>query len=872
MSNEWVLIVEGSRDGYGTGAVSSISSYSDGAAPTGTTVRRGLLSPRISVISERLRPLDGSVEVSSLDFTLFDTNGGLSDQFGRTLDDTAATFLTAAVSTSATSLPVHSTAAVTIPSDIWVGRECMRATGTSLGQLLVDRGRYGTLAQAHEVDATRAIQPRVHTHPCTMTGRRVKLYRVRGTVATLRWVGYVKSGPVQNGDGASFTIQCVHAWEQEAAGTFGSPTPAATLTGYDARAVRFSVENEDRTKRATSEAPTYKAYPRDRVGAVSLALEWLKTSLTANGAGNIVSWVNASGSTLNVFLQFDGFTKGSAVVWFGQEMHTATSSENSGVVTHRWSIPVTDRGALVRTGFRIGAGDQSATVIRPHAGLLGSSWTPVAGSRDGVVLTPVLTGELDKDTTLELDPTGHSPAGPVASDADQTQLEGGGGAFTFRGHARLIPKDPSAAVTTIAPDHWGGTYAVDQALPLRSELRVTAEHWLDAVRSILEDDNFASADSDSRNWGWTGYDAARANSRDDLGAVEYRANGNASIGEFVAGEARLRGCCVSVAADGRLTVLDLRSPTLTETPAATITQGDWIRGSKQGTAPSEDGLVTDVTFETPLRTMTLRDAVALGQYGAQTRLTVSTQSARRDPRVVEDPLGYSMLALGKLLGRWRDELTVYSGSVPASRFADSCTLGAIVSFESKNALNGAGSWGFGGSTAKRALVIGRHEDSARNELALELLALPTVSGFAPAARVASISGAVLTLASGFAGAFSDYAGSTQPGYKKTANDRGAGYFAAGHIVELVLRDTATHTVATATVASVDTAAGTITLTAAPSSIPTSWALLVSTGYIVDVVFSSWGAILTAQRIFAAVADETSRTIGGTSDRPRKWAP
>lgn len=872
MSGQWLLVVEGSRDGYGTRKVSTVTSYSDGAAPTGITVRAGLLSPNISVISERLRPLDGSVEVSSLDFTLFDTNKGLSDQFGRTLDDTAVTFLTAPVSASATSIQVHSVGSVTIPSDIWVGRECMRATGTALGQLLVDRGRYGTLAQPHDVDATRAIQPRVHTHPCTMRGRRVRLYRVRGTVATLRWVGYVKSGPVQNGDGASFTIQCVHAWEQEAAGSFGSPTPAATLTGYDARAIRFSVENDNRSKRATSEAPNYKAYPRTRIGAAALAVDWLKSSLTSLGAANIISHVSESSSTLNIFVQFDGFTKGSAVVWFGQEMHTASTTENSGVVTHRWNIPLTDRGALVRTGFRVGEGNQSATVIRPHAGLLGSSWAPVAGSRAGVVLTPVLTGELDKDTMLELDPTGHSPAGPVANDTAQTSLESGAGAFTFRGHARLVPKDPTAAVTTVTPDHWGGTYAVPIALPLRSELRVSAEHWLDAARSILEDDSFASTDSDSRNWSWSNYDAARANSRDDLGAVEYRANGNASIGEFIAGEARLRGCCVSVAADGRLTIIDLRSPTLVETPAATITEDDWLARDKQRTAPSEDGLVTDIAFETPLRTMTLRDAVALGQYGAQTRLEVSTQSTRRDPRIVEDPIGYSMLALGKLLGRWRDELTVYSGTVPASRFVEACTLGAIVAFESKNALDGKGSWGFRGSTAKRGVVIGRHEDSERNELALELLALPVISGFAPAARVASISGAVLTLASGFAGAFSDYAGSTQPGYKKTANDKGSGYFAAGHIVELVLRDTATHTVETATVASVDTTAGTITLTAAPSSSPTNWAALVASGYIVDVVFSSWASILTAQRLFAVVAAELTRTIGGTGDRPRKWAP
>lgn len=872
-ADEWLLLVEGSRYAWGTGGVFSVSSYSDGAAPLGIAIRRGYLQPVRSVISERLRPLDGNVEVSALDFIVHDTDGSGTDQFTRTLDESALTFLTAPVLVGDTSITVANGGAIaSFPTFVWVNRECMRVFARAGNVWQVDRGYFGTRAEAIEVDAAQALQPELFAYPCTLRGRRARLYRVNGTIATLRWLGYVRSGPIVAANGASFVLQCAHAWEQEAASVWGNPRPSATLTGYDSAAIAIVVENDNRSAVAYSTPPTYKAYVhQSRQAAVNAALARLATQLTSLGATNVFYAATDTGGELLVSLRFATFTLGRATLRYGGEEVVATSSDNSGTREHVWRVSVPDRGALVRTGFALG-GDDRATVIRPHVGLSTTSWAAIAGSRAGVSITPVLVAELGDDALLELDPTGQSLPGPKPSDTTFAVRADNTGAFTFRGFSRVIQRDPTARPQPIAWDAHRAGLPIAEALPLYSAVRIDAEHWLDACRSLLEDDSYATSGSDSRNWSWAGYDSARAASRDDLGPVTYRTSGNVTVGDHIAGEARLRGCCVTVGADARLGIIDLRSPTLTETPAATITVRDWVAGSTQSVAPSGDGLVTDVAFETPLRTMTLRDAVALGRYGTQSLLKVSTQSTRQDPRIADDPIGYSMLALGKLLGRWRDELFIYTGTVPADRYLSSCTLGAVVSFESNNAPNFRGGSKFSGSNAKRAVVVGRHEDPATNTLELELLALPIIYGFAPCARVSSIVGAKITLATGYlSGSATDYSGSNIAGYQGTANDGGASWFAAGYVCDLVLRDSATHTVDSFTVSSVNPATREITATAALPTVPTNWATLVAGGAIVDVVFASFGSTISTQRLFAVVADESTRTVAGGGP-PRKWAP
>jgi hypothetical protein len=871
--SDYALVIEGSPLVFGTAGVTSITSYTD-AVPTGATLAR-ILGPVEGTLTERLRPLDGDCEISALDFVLHDSDGEITSWFTRSMESTSLAYLTASVTAAASTATVNSAAALgTLPRDVWVADECWSVTSIAAGNTVnVTRARYGSPQGVIEVNADRAELPELFSYPCWMRGRRAKLYRVTGTSASLMWVGYVSHGPALAENGASYTVSCVSSWEQESRATWGSPQPAATLSGYDASAIIFTVWNDSRSIQVSSAFADYRAHVfRTRQAAVNASLERLAAQLTAAGASGVIADARDTGTDLFVTVQFQTVSKGAASLLIGGEAYEATSTDSSGYVEHIWRVPLTDGGAIVRAGFALGS-DQRATTVTPHAGASGSAWATIAGSRTGTRLTPVLTADLGDDSFLELDPSSQADPGFEFNDATFTTLGNDtlAGVTTFHGFARVVSRDPT--VRPVAEDRYSTArrgLPILEALPLRSELRVTSEHWLEALRSIVEDTTYATAGSDSRNWGWSGYAATLRRSRDDLGVVEYRTGGNVTVGEFITGEAKLRGCCVGVDANGKLTIVDIRAPSPAETPAATITLADLLRGSRAGYAPSEDGLVTEVVFETPLRTFTLRDAVALGRYRTQRAITVTSQSTRQDPRLTADPIGYAMLACGKLLGRWRNELWLHSLQVVASQFASTCTLGAVVSFESFSTPDRAGARGFTGASARRGVVIGRVQDLATGSLTLDVLELPYAYGFAPCARVASISGKTLTLASAYAGDAGDYAGSGLTGYAKTANDKGAGWFAAGDKVQLVLRNTASYTVESYTVASVNTVAGTIELTANVATVPTDWPALAGGDQPVDVIFDGWSTALSSQRVFAAVGDETTRQIASTSSNLR-WS-
>lgn len=872
---DYALVIEGSPYVFTSAGVTSVTSYTD-AVPTGATVL-DVLGVVEGTLSERLRPLDGTCEVSALDFVLHDSTGAITDMFTRSMESSALTYLTASVTSSDTTATVQSVSALgSLPRDVWVAGECWSVTSPGGGSTVnISRSRYGTTQGVISVDAAKAELPELFAYPCWMRGRRAKLYRVTGTSATLIWVGYVKHGPALAENGGSYTVSCISAWEQEAAAVFGSPQASATLYGYDSKALQFDVLDGTRAAAARASAPLWSNYKAtvhtQLLAAFGTSLSQLEAALGTAGATNTRYSATLDGREFVISVTYGGLSQGPATLYIGDESYVADSSTNNGTVEHVWRLPASiDGGALVRCGFKLGADNERYTVIAPHAEMSSSVYASAAGSRAGTSLSYCLVGDLDDDTILELDPGGMASAGFVVSDTTATETSPGGsvGTATFHARATAVPKDPTQrpAPPSRRADRDGVT--VPAALPLRSALKVGAEHWLDGVRAILDDTTAATAYSDSRNWTWTGYYGTRRRARDDLGRVEYRTTGDLTVGEFVTGEARLRGCCVSVDGTGRLGIVDIRAPLASETVAATITLADLIAGSRQGYAPSEDGLVTDVAFESPVRRVTLRDAVALGRYRTQRTLEVSSQSTRRDARLVADPVGYALVACGKLLGLWRNELWVHTLTVAESAFGSTAILGAVVSFETYATPNRSGTRGFTGGSARKGVVIGRHRDLRTGTMELEVLELPTGHGFAPCARVASISSATLTLASAYAGDAGDYAGSGLTGYAKTANDRGAFWFAAGDKVKLVLRHTATVTEESYTVQSV--ASGSIVLTAAVNTVPTNWPALAGGAQPVDVVFDGYSTAVASQRVFAAVADESTRQIAST-DPAQKWS-
>ena len=866
LTADFALVVEGSQRYYTTPNV-TVSSFSDGT-PTGATALDALGRPDFT-LSERMHPAEGGLDVSALDFVLHATGGdSVTAEWTNDDDELVATYMTAELTAAATTLTVQNSAAVgALPRVVWVAGEAMLATAAPTSTTLtVTRGYLGTQARAIPYDAEAAQAYEVRLGPGSATGRRVRFYNVVGGVAVLRWVGYVRMGPTLSENGVSYVLQCVHAWDQEQEAILAAQEPAARLTGYDALAIRLAIVIEDGTIIIAPRWANLKAKVCNSLrDALFVVARKAREDAESQGATDVIPGVSQSGAGYVVKLQMTGLARGEGVITCAGETFTAQVVANSGVTEYVWTIPRDfDGGALVRPGFAVPGQADRATVIAPAPGVRLTEWATVASGE--TIIEPTLRANLSDDFALELAVTGQSTPGVVADDTDFTEgaVVGTGATSTFHGVASIAQRDLAARSTGDAMP--SATTAITSALPLYHTLRVAAPHWLDGVQTVLEDDSFVTSDSDSRNWSWVNSSVTRRATGGLTAAVEWRLSGGRTVGEFVKENAALRGACVAVR-EGTLTIIAVREPRPTDTPVTTLTEADYIAGTVTQYEGNSEGVVTAVTIASPVRSLTVKDAVAVSRYGNQRTLEVTTDGVRNDSRGAFDPVGWALQLAGPLLTRWRKPVGAYTITVSAS-LEPVVYLGAVVDFASYTAPDGSGARSF---TSKRGVVIGRTEDFGAGTLTLDELASPVVYGLSPACRVATVSGAVLTIAGGYGGNAGDYAGSTLTGYQGVAGDYGVGWFAAGYKVRLILRDSATYTAESYTVSSVDTALRTITLTSAVASAPTNWAALVSSGSTVDVVFDSFATTVEAQRVFAGVADETTRAIA-SGVRPRKWAP
>lgn len=870
---EYALVVEGSPYVYGTAGVTSLASYSD-AIPSDVTVQAGMLGALTGTLEERIHPLDGTVSVSALDFTIHDPS--LLFAAAHTVDELSAfaTFLTEAHTSGTTTLTVDSSSAVgSLPCFLWVGAECVEATAAPTSTtLLVTRARRGTTARALEYDAAtaQAVTPGVYTSKHWLAGTRVRLYTVSGTTATLRWLGYVRQGPVAAENGVAWILSCVHAWEHESQLTVAQAQPAGRLAGFDANAnaIKFTVRRTDDTAGFYTSARQLGLKARVRVTlaqALDVALNALAKDLRDNGPGvsETRAQVRAEGSEYVCTLYGSGLgddTQGWVQVG-DVEVQSGTPVEAGGRKALIWRIPANVGGALVRAGFIVSSSYDPATVFVPTANFPTGGWAPTTSG--GVRLRRMLVADLDDERTLDLDPASAASPGYAAADSSVTDPP----MITFRGEARITPRDPATRGTPLSSNILVRRYGivVTDALPLRVEVVLETEHWLEGLKVLLEDTDYCKTSSDPRNWDWTSlYARVTRSTRGALARIKWRVAGTRTLGDFVPSECAVRGCSLAVRA-GKLVVVDVRGANAADTPQHTLTEDDYVPGQPPRFGQWADGLATSVAVESPFRTIVVVDAVARQQYGEQRELSYRSEGLRAEEAALTDPVEFAKLFLGRLTPYARP-LYVHTVTVPTAKRA-TVYVGDDVQFDSWTAPNGAGGRGL---TAKRGRVVARIDDLGSGETTLEILALELEYGFAPCARVASIAGAVLTLASAYAGDAGDYAGSGLTGYGGTASDKGATMFAAGDVVELVLRDSATATTEQFTVLSVNGVAGTITLTASVPTVPTDWPALCGSG-IVDVRYARFNQLVTAQKVYAAVGDQTAHVIDGTATTNRRWS-
>lgn len=826
------------------------------------------------VIEERIRPLDGGIDVSSITLRLADIDTGVTAALGAR-DSLAVSTLLTGITASATTIGIRSTASMPSSGVVHIGRERITYSGkTGTSVTGCTRGTAGTKARRHQVTQGQA-PPRVYAHvtgadalPFTL-GRRVTVWALKltGTEATdptLIYDGRVGQGTRMSDGGAAWEIPVDHASKALAEET--RPTEVY-LYGYG----HFTP-----MRRTTSDGEQV------RPNFTPLYARWA----VPNSGGAAIFLTNATG-----YPDHDGWSA-SAEVFFDRWNDAARLLGTSAFVHFDANGYFVNAGASPARRLEItwawGEGGSNAYPANP-----GDSVT----SARAYMHTPTeaclwLYDRLHLDPAdlalIPATPTGTS--GIVASwgldverDNDQLPKE------TVR--VRFGGDDGTNLTGVVAFDHRGlaitGTLAGERAFgaeilltkptraPLRLYVQINARTagWWDAIRyGVIESiDTLRGLDHVQDSLSWDRIESVAGNSQPWNWERTYWIAPEASPMQVLRDEAALSGLMLCTWR-GRISVARIREPSTTEAVTRTIAQADLRRGQHPTMREVRDGIISSVKLILPPHNvekanyLRVIDATAVSESGAGAEITARVAEGAmrggRDPR--ESPAvrtAVENIALN-LLSPWTRPYRLVT--VPTDLRAVDIEVGDVIALEEWLLPSGAGSRGITG----RGMVVGHRRDFTSGGVDLHLRVAPARAGWAPSYAVESISGAVLTLdnpyPTGPAGFGTEY---TERGELRT--DFGLESLAAGHKMRLVeVGNRSPATPLSVEVLSVDAGAGTVTLTASPG---VSWETLATSSYgKVLLIPETHANSTTAQRQYVYVADGSSVTLS-TGDRAATWA-
>jgi hypothetical protein len=258
---------------------------------------------------------------------------------------------------------------------------------------------------------------------------------------------------------------------------------------------------------------------------------------------------------------------------------------------------------------------------------------------------------------------------------------------------------------------------------------------------------------------------------------------------------------------------------------------------------------------------------SVDRYGIGRTVEVKLESLNRPEVVLDNPIALATQVFQRILGLYDRPIDVIRVPLRWSQ-RDNAAAGKWIKITDWLAPNGQGTRG---NTERVGMVINHDMDYRSGTVWVTALCLRNTYGYAPSCRVASISGATLTIATAYIRGVGDYAGSNTVQYSGTGNDGGTSKFVAGDKVRLVLWDTTTKTVESFTVQSVNVVAKTITLTASVPTSPYNWPSLATTG-IVTLEYDEFATCTTTQRSkYAFWGNATTGVIDGTATNNREWS-
>ena len=788
------------------------------------------------VVSEKLSPVRGTIDVEPVRVSLTDPAGAVSTLTANR-NELPATPIAATLAAASTGpLTVMSTDGFASSGDLYLGREVIAYTGkTSTTFTGLTRAQHGTTAQDHRLISSQ-VRPSAFGNPSgavslpSLLGRRVTLWLLRFTGATtatnpsLVFDGRV--GPGASLRGAGWSIPVVHAL-------------AALSQEVRAVPLTFSGYHHLGTFRRGSTVLTPDV-------VTPLWVRWNGRNALLNGDDNSI---DARGWHASPTAYLDAFRRAIADAGMGSEVRVsaapdgsvlvnANAGSSSILVVGAWGSyyeSARDTVAAHRTPPMPPAYVRLAGAVHLTAGEIGQVPTPPAPLPDAPVdmaaRYAVVVGEDDERQVSTIE--------SIGTEAVTLRPLTGDGA---------ILEEPSGATVGVS---------------------VTYSNWWQAWRfgvlPMVDNIQATNGVTDSFDWDRITVMARRSPSSLPL-ARQYLFVAGDDLLEALTNELRLSGLTLSTWR-GRIACVRSAEVAATEPLAAQIPKADLLDGDP-AVVEVGDGLATVFSLTLPgVGTVRVVDAAAEAEHGAGETIAVNAAAVYTRETLslaaIWDDVGRAGMTV---IGPHRRPYRVATVRLPASYVG--VELGDVVTLTEWLLPTGSGGRGLAGVPC---VVVGRRFNVTAATIELDLrLSAPELAGYAPEALVSSISGAALTIDTTFLGA-----GSQGPhGFADDENadgtvraDGGTSTFIAGDEVQLIELDTATPAAPfRATVLSA--ASTTVTLDASPGG---SWATLAATPGKVMLAFAPYADATAAQRRYCYLADASTHLINATT-RARRYAP
>lgn len=927
------LVIDGFPRALGTKDLPTVTTYyPTDEAPVGLSHTPGRLAWPTGSIDEQIEPVTGALRAGSMTFTLVDDPADpVLDQY-LSLDPRRIT--TATVASSITSTSTSITLNATVPSSItglsypavvWIDEEAILCSGYAANVLTVTtRGYYGTRASAHRVDTELGQYPEVWgTFPFGV-GRRVVLYAVDDSdlaSATAVWRGYLRA-PRLAREGAAYELPCEHLSTWEMQRPAGGLTYTTRLRGFNTRAChfRFHIPESYGGQDGEGFVSSWHVWasggfdgPYGSTWAhLDDFLQWSRDTLATRLAGTQINGAGPSkGAQGAVSVRIDrvgntvtfecgsNATGATILTWqpsvsirmFGQVTEAAAPSRTSNI--HRGSIVMQFPQVALRT-----------TTISPRAlpverlDGLPTTFDGATTYGDGIFATrirPVLSAPYDDSTRLLLLPESSSTndatvgGGPAITCTGRYISSRGGGAVASGLQRKLlVDAGYSEAGYAIRRDIGNTESWIDKPLKLAYTQWVTTDHWIYGIKRALQDAN-VSTGSDSRNWDWAEASAVAELTAGDLSSREWFLDGTRTIKDLLGDTLTLDGCALSTGPYGRLKIVPVQpsrqhwgttdfAQEIDCVPSSTRT--NIVNGCKPGWSTLADALTNVVTLATDtVEGVTVQDVRSFQRYGQRSKLELKVDGVPLDRRSGEDPRAIAQRLLQRITGIWSEPVFQVTLTIPAVDksgnalwYGDTTRAlypGRFVVL--RNAFNVPDGTGSRSLDLRGVFVAGRRVNLSNNTIDLTLWLLRECYAYTPAVKAYSVVAltGVVTAATGYVRKdhmdATDYAGGE-------LGVGGVAGFEAGDKVRLITRDSTSPVQETYTVGSVDSVAGTITMTTAIATAPYNWPTLASGGWV-DVIPATF-TTTPNQTYHAWVGDGTAAegVIGASSTQSREFAP